>query len=107
MSISEPRFINKHIVVDSRSVFDPGNTVFAAISTGVGDGNKYIKSLYDKGVTDFIVDRPAEGFGIPAFFRQVPAVTAHLADMAAERLSGFSGGIVITGSIGKTTMKEL
>ena len=107
MSISEPRFINKHIVVDSRSVFDPGNTVFAAISTGVGDGNKYIKTLYDKGVTDFIVDRPAEGYGIQAFFKQVPAVTAHLADMAAERLSGFSGGIVITGSIGKTTMKEL
>lgn len=106
MSISEYRFKNKHIVVDSRSVFDPRNTVFAAISTGVGDGNKYIKDLHDKGVHDFIVDRPAAA-DISAFFEQVPNVTAHLAAMAAERLFGFCGGIVITGSIGKTTMKEL
>lgn len=106
MSLSE-LFINKHIVVDSRSVFDPANTVFAAISTGVGDGNRYVKELYDKGVRNFIVDRRGSHDCPAAFFREVPDVTAHLGELATERLRDYSNGIVITGSVGKTTMKEL
>lgn len=105
MSLSDQLFKNKHIVVDSRSVFDPENTVFAAISTGIGDGNKYIKSLADKGVRNFIVERPTTE--VAAFFKEVPSVTHYLAELAAERLEGFNGGIVVTGSVGKTTMKEL
>ena len=32
----------KYLAVDSRSVFDPEATVFAALRTDVGDGHRYV-----------------------------------------------------------------
>lgn len=102
MNISDYRYI----IADSRSVFDPSATVFAAIRTEVGDGHRFIPALYDAGVRAFIVEEIPQGCP-DAEFMKVDNVPAALADLARQRLDGIDSGIVVTGSHGKTTMKEL
>lgn len=51
----------KYLAVDSRSVFDPEATVFAALRTDVGDGHRYITDLYNRGVRAFIVESIPDG----------------------------------------------
>ena len=46
---------SSHLIVDSRAVYDPCNTIFAAIRTDVGDGHRYVRGLYGQGVKAFIV----------------------------------------------------
>lgn len=93
--------------VDSRSVADPANTVFAALRTGLGDGHKYIKALYDKGVRHFIAEHAAEDCPEASFLIS-GNVCAELQQLAARRLADCGSRVVaITGSVGKTTMKEL
>lgn len=97
----------KYLAVDSRAVFDAARTVFAAIRTDIGDGHRYIAPLYDEGVRAFIVEnRPEGGFDGATFFI-VENVPATLAAIARQRLEGIQSGIIVTGSIGKTTVKEL
>ena len=95
----------KYLLVDSRSVFDPENTIFAALRTELGDGHRFIRELYDRGVRAFIAERRPEGCD-DAQFILVDNVGAALGNLAAGRLAGRKG-IVVTGSTGKTTMKEL
>ncbi|MDE6525859.1 MAG: hypothetical protein K2L75_01265, partial [Muribaculaceae bacterium] len=97
----------RHITADSRSVFDPAETVFAAIRTSVADGHKYIGELYQRGVRSFIVEELPHDIPADAEFIVTDNVPLALCRIAKERLSCCSNGIIITGSIGKTTMKEL
>ena len=97
----------KYLAVDSRSVFDPENTVFAALRTDVGDGHRYIADLYDKGVRAFIVEKIPDGNFDDADFLVTPAVLRTLREIAHKRLSANYRGVIITGSEGKTTLKEL
>ncbi|MCM1067000.1 MAG: alanine racemase [Muribaculaceae bacterium] len=96
-----------HLAVDSRAVYDPENTVFAALRTAVGDGHRFISELYARGVKAFIVDTLPEAPAPDATFYLVPNVAEALRELAVKRLEGLSGGIVVTGSVGKTTVKEL
>lgn len=98
---------SRHITADSRSVFDPAETVFAAIRTSVADGHKYIGELYQRGVRSFIVEELPYDIPADAEFIVTDNVPLALCRIAKERLSCYSNGIIITGSIGKTTMKEL
>jgi len=96
------------LVTDSRSVINPADTVFAAIRTRVGDGHKYIGELYSKGVRAFIIDDDFDASLMPeASFIVVKSVNKALFKLAEARLEGFGNGIVITGSKGKTKVKEL
>ncbi|MDE6415403.1 MAG: alanine racemase [Duncaniella sp.] len=98
----------KYILADSRSVFDPAETVFAAIRTGIGDGHRFIPELAAKGVKMFLVEEiPPYCFNIDATFIVVKNVPEALNRIACSRIKGFSNLIVITGSIGKTVTKEL
>mgnify|MGYP002601485440 CR=1 FL=1 len=102
-----PRRI-KNLVTDSRSVLYPEETVFAAIQTRVGDGHNYICVLYSKGVRVFLVDRTIDtGLFPEAVFIMVHSVNEALVNLGRARLEDFENGIVITGSKGKTTVKEL
>ncbi len=97
-----------HLIVDSRAVYDPCNTIFAAIRTDVGDGHRYVRGLYGQGVKAFIVEYiPEDCRDIDARFFVVDDVQAALGEIAYARIRGNEGGIVVTGSCGKTTMKEL
>jgi alanine racemase len=46
------------ILIDSRKVFSPEETLFIALRGRNHDGHKYIEELYKKGVRAFVVERP-------------------------------------------------
>ena len=96
------------LITDSRSLCEPAATIFAALRTGVNDGHRYIPALYSKGVRAFIVEEiPDDCRGLDAAFVVVASVEEALRDIARLRLEALHGGIVVTGSIGKTKTKEL
>lgn len=111
-----PAYITR-LLTDSRRVtksdIRAGNTAFVALRTKVGDGHRYIESLYDMGLRTFIVNNdflPAEDY----FDEDTVFVTSDTNTLdfiiaeAGKRLSASRAKqIVITGSHGKTTAKEL
>lgn len=44
------------LLTDSRSFLDADGTLFFALRTPSGDGHRYIRDLYDKGVRAFVVE---------------------------------------------------
>lgn len=96
------------IVVDSRAVYRPDTTLFAALKTAVADGHNYIVDAYRAGVRTFLVEKiPAIMDGSEASFIVVPSVEAALGALAHHCADAIEQGIVVTGSYGKTTVKEL
>lgn len=96
------------VTTDSRAVHAPARTVFAAIRTGVNDGHRYIPGLIDRGVRTFIVEHVPEGLeDSDASFFVVDSVSDTLRALAAASLDGIAHGVMITGSRGKTKIKEL
>ena len=49
-----------HLLIDSRSLIDPAETMFFAITTATNDGHRYIAELYENGVRAFVVNRVPE-----------------------------------------------
>ena len=95
--------------IDSRTVNIPEDTVFFALKGRMNDGHDYIKSLYSKGVREFVVSRHLPEFkNMPdATFHYVDNVLDELQNMAGKRRNEFHGEVVgITGSNGKTVVKE-
>ncbi len=100
----------KHLLTDSRSAVDASDSLFFALTTKTGDGHKYIRQLYDKGVRAFVVKNidPEWHDTMPdAVFIDVANVTIALQKIAAAHRNRFKIPIIgITGSRGKTTVKE-
>ncbi len=98
----------RHLLTDSRSLESPADSIFFAIPTAGNDGHRYISELYRKGVRLFVVNKlPADASDMPDadFFVVSDTITA-LQRIAAAR-PGFNGNVLaITGSRGKTTLKE-
>lgn len=98
----------KSLLTDSRSLTDPEGTLFFAIPTAGNDGHNYISLLYKQGVRSFVVNR------IPSALADKQDINWLLTDntiralqLAAARPKDFHGHIAaITGSRGKTTLKE-
>lgn len=102
-----PRQVNR-LLIDSRSLSVPEATLFIAIPTDTADGAKYILPLYERGVRIFVArEIPAEMQEVTdATFFIVPDPVKALQQIAA-RSRDFSGIMTaITGSRGKTTLKE-
>lgn len=98
----------RHLLTDSRSLESPSDTLFFAIPTQGNDGHRYIKELYDRGVRNFVVNAiPASMEDkTDANFFIVPDTIGALQHIAS-RPENFNGTILaITGSRGKTTLKE-
>ncbi len=95
------------LLTDSRSLSSPEDSLFFALSTGKGDGHRYITQLYQRGVRSFVVSQLPEGDFPEAVFLVVPDTLKALQLVAAEHRSHFRVPIVgITGSNGKTMVKE-
>ncbi len=97
------------LLTDSRSLASPAESLFFALRTDTGDGHRYLGELYARGVRNFVVDRAAR-VSLPADANLLP-VTDTVA--ALQRLARGHRGrydsvpvIGITGSRGKTTVKE-
>ena len=115
------------LLIDSRSLCFPEETLFFALRTEKNDGHKYIEELYRRGVRNFVVSPPTpEEGGLTRWqqwtnnadalplrglggcnFLMVRSPLKALQDLAAYHRSQLNIPIVgITGSNGKTTVKE-
>lgn len=98
------------LLTDSRSLTYPSQSLFFAIRTPNNDGHRYLKELYDKGVRAFVVDNiPAEAEATmpEASFIVVEDVAGALQTISSHHRRRFGIPVIgITGSCGKTTVKE-
>ena len=121
------------LLIDSRSLCFPDETLFFALKTQKNDGHKYIEELIRRGVKNFVVEEgfsaqftidnaqftinnaqfeyqlltPNSSFLNPLNFLVVPSTLEALQQLAAYHRAQFHIPVVgITGSNGKTTVKE-
>ena len=106
------------LLIDSRSLCFPEETLFFAIRTAKNDGHRYVGELYRRGVRNFVVEKEVRGEGLEvrcegveigddANFLVVESSVDALQRLAAYHRGRFDIPVVaITGSNGKTTVKE-
>jgi alanine racemase len=98
----------QEVIIDTRKVITPEGTVFFALLGEFRDGHDYVEVAIEKGVQYFVVSKlPNDNFLEKATFIQVPNTISALQDLAAYHRKKFNYPVVaITGSAGKTTVKE-
>ncbi|MDR0798508.1 MAG: bifunctional UDP-N-acetylmuramoyl-tripeptide:D-alanyl-D-alanine ligase/alanine racemase [Dysgonamonadaceae bacterium] len=97
------------LLTDSRSLLQPEVSLFFALLTDNNDGHKYIHSLYEKGVRNFVVQHEFTGMDqMPdANCLWVKDTLIALQELGAYHRRQFSIPVIgITGSNGKTIVKE-
>lgn len=98
------------LLTDSRDLSFPDKTIFFALTTSGNDGSRYIPSLIQKGVRYFVVSRTCNFEPISGVsFWEVDDVLEALQTIAENVRKMFSDipVVAITGSRGKTIVKEL
>ncbi len=108
-NIPNPGLTVNMLLIDSRSLSIPEHTLFFAIPTKGNDGHRYMRELYDKGVRAFVCNyQPVDmQDATDADFLIVDDTTVALQQIGAHRRSEYHGRLLsITGSRGKTTLKE-
>ncbi|UTW67688.1 bifunctional UDP-N-acetylmuramoyl-tripeptide:D-alanyl-D-alanine ligase/alanine racemase [bacterium SCSIO 12643] len=104
--IKNPEACISHLLIDSRKVHHKGNTLFVALVGDFRDGHQFIEELYQQGVRNFLVSKQIGGCKEANFF-QVEDTLKALQDLAiAQRAKAPIPVIGITGSNGKTIVKE-
>ena len=99
------------LLTDSRSLSRPDSSLFFAIRTpGGNDGHDYIHTLYEKGVRHFVVNQiPEDMAGIEdarfIITDNVVGALQKISHTAAKAMTD-TEIVAITGSRGKTTVKE-
>ena len=96
------------LLTDSRSLSDPAKSLFFALRGPSNDGHRYISDLYSRGVRSVVVDCiPASASDMPdASWIVVPDTLKALQKAGSMGRRNASAVIAITGSRGKTTLKE-
>lgn len=106
---TEPDTGVNDILVDSRGLFRPENTLFFALTSKRNDGHKYIGELYQRGLRNFVISNPHFDF-VPypeANFIVVNKCLDALQALATAYRKKFDIPVIgITGSNGKTIIKE-
>lgn len=106
---SDSRQIIDTLLTDSRSLAKPESSMFFAIkTTGGNDGHNYMRHLYDKGVRAFVAEY------IPQDMKDASEAEILIVDDTRKALRLTSAiprkvscrRVAITGSRGKTTIKE-
>ncbi len=97
-----------NIIIDSRKINDPINSIFIAIVGNINNGHNYINDAYKQGVRSFLV---SENIDTNSFnncnFILVNDTLKAFQDLVAYHRKQFNIPIVaITGSNGKTIVKE-
>lgn len=98
------------IIIDSRSLTLPAETLFIALRSRNNDGHRFINHLLKLGVRNFIVEKiPDEIYnnGGANFFVVDNTLEAMRTLAAAKREDSKSIVVALTGSAGKTITKEL
>lgn len=97
-----------YLLIDSRKIVFPAQSLFFAISGPRRNGHQFIQEVYDRGVRNFVVDGSFVITGFPGanFLRVADGLTA-LQQLAAWHRKQFQIPVIgITGSNGKTIVKE-
>lgn len=101
------------LLTDSRALTDAEKTIFFAIRTPGNDGHRYILDLYKRGVRTFVVDHIPETIEampdkfMDANFLVVSSPVNALQALARRHRARFNIPVIgITGSMGKTVVKE-
>lgn len=95
------------LLTDSRTLTYPERSLFFAIRTDSNDGHRYIHSLLEKGVRNFVVDHIPDGISDDANFIVVDSTVDALQRLAAYHRHRFKIPVIgVTGSRGKTIVKE-
>lgn len=104
--IGENNQIIEQVFFDSRMIINPDNGIFFALHGNQKDGHQYILDAYQKGIRNFVVEKKVEN--LPhANFIEVESPLLALQLWAKNHRSQFSFPIIgITGSNGKTIVKE-
>lgn len=94
------------LLTDSRSLCFPESTMFFAIRTDRGDGHRYVRDLYERGVRAFVVSDVQEGLTGAVQLLVQDTLTA-LQRLAERHRESYDIPVIgITGSNGKTVVKE-
>ncbi|MDR1878318.1 MAG: bifunctional UDP-N-acetylmuramoyl-tripeptide:D-alanyl-D-alanine ligase/alanine racemase [Bacteroidales bacterium] len=102
-------YIIKDLIYDSRKIQGAENALFFALTTAKNDGHKYIGSLYERNIRNFIVSRSFSTMGLypEANFIVVENTLHALQQLAKYHRKQFAIPVIgITGSNGKTAVKE-
>jgi UDP-N-acetylmuramoyl-tripeptide--D-alanyl-D-alanine ligase len=100
--LTGPAALVRSVVIDSRQA-GPG-ALFAALPGERADGHDFAVAAVEKGAVAVLASRPV---GVPALITpDVPAALAALARAVIDALPGLTVA-AITGSVGKTTTKDL
>jgi len=105
----EPSVAVTGIITDSRSSGAGGGVLFIALRGHSHDGHVFIESLYSRGVRLFLVDTLPSGSAemTGAAFVKVSDTLMALQRLARWHRNGFGGKVIaVTGSAGKTVVKE-
>ncbi|MBO7580031.1 MAG: bifunctional UDP-N-acetylmuramoyl-tripeptide:D-alanyl-D-alanine ligase/alanine racemase [Bacteroidaceae bacterium] len=95
------------LLIDSRSLCFPEETLFFALKTEKNDGHKYIEELYRRGVRNFVVESLPSRDLDDCNFLVVKSPLQALQELAAYHRGNLDIPVIgITGSNGKTTVKE-
>ncbi|TDL99802.1 MAG: bifunctional UDP-N-acetylmuramoyl-tripeptide:D-alanyl-D-alanine ligase/alanine racemase [Flavobacteriaceae bacterium] len=98
-------FSVERIYTDTRKIIQASNSVFVALSDQ-RDGHYFVEEAYQKGVRLFVIEKPVE-YKEDANYFLVNSSLTFLQNWARNYRLNFSLPIVaITGSNGKTTLKE-
>jgi Alr-MurF fusion protein len=98
-----------HLLLDSRRLVFPANSLFFALKGPRRDGRVYMEELYKRGVRNFVVETVGRSFGsMPeANIIGVTDTLTALQRLAAWHRAQFAIPVIaITGSNGKTIVKE-
>ena len=94
------------VSIDSRTV-QPG-ALFVALATETGDGHDFVAAALARGAAGAMVHRLPDGVGDDAPLLQVGDTLAGLHALGGFSRARFGGRVVaVTGSVGKTTTKEM
>jgi len=99
----------RDLLIDSRRLASPAQSLFFAIVSKRNDGHKYILDLYEKGVRNFVVSSEPENLLLcyDANFVLVKNTLHALQNLCAAHRRQFKIPVIgITGSNGKTIVKE-
>ncbi len=99
------------LLTDSRSLTFPEQSLFFAIRTNNNDGHRYVSELYDRGVRNFVLSYIPDDLTPDAIKNSnillVSSTVSALHAIAKYHRCRFSIPVIgITGSRGKTTVKE-
>ncbi len=97
-----------NLLLDSRKIFKPSNSLFFAIHGNQHNGHDFIEYLIDQGVTQFVVEQKENvNTKLPANFIIVQDSLKALQQVTQYHREQFNIPVIgITGSNGKTIVKE-